>query len=129
MTSMQERRQYPRCTAWLPLRLKAVQGIAEPEPINLLTQNFSKTGLCFPAPKWIEPGKSIEVEVTLLGAGPEGENMKIAGTGYVVRTEATNKPGWYTLAAVIQEPGRGEVRGWHDLADAFDDTPPSTTES
>jgi hypothetical protein len=121
MTAGDERRRHPRCTAWLPLRLKAIGGQVEVEPLTLLTQNFSKTGLCFPAPRKIEPGETIEVEVTLLGVGLAGENINIAGTGRIVRAEAADKPGWYKLAAVIDEPRFGDDPGWQKLTAAFDD--------
>jgi len=120
MTTTDERRRYRRCTAWLPLQLKAVGGKLEPEPLTLITQNFSKTGLCFPSPRRIEPGESIDVEVTILGAGPDGKNINISSTGYVVRVETATKPGWYKLAAVFEEPHSDEEPGWQKLSAAFD---------
>jgi hypothetical protein len=123
MTSAQERRRYPRCTAWLPLRLKAVGGKAEDKPITLLTQNFSKTGLCFPSPRRIELGESIEVEVTLLGAGPAGEDIDISGTGRIVRAEESDRMGWFNLAAVIDEPSSPDETGWRKLAASFQEPP------
>jgi hypothetical protein len=81
MTSMPERRRYRRFMAWLPLRLTAVAGKIEPTPQPLLTLNISKAGVCFPAPRRIEPGELIEVEVTLLGVGPEAKDVHISGAG------------------------------------------------
>jgi hypothetical protein len=121
MTSTQERRRYPRCTAWLPLRLKAVGGKVENKPITLLTQNFSKTGLCFPCPQRIEPGETIEVEVKLLGAGPDGEDIDIPGIGHIVRAEESDRMGWFKLAAVIDEPSSPDGTDWRKLAAAFQD--------
>jgi PilZ domain len=120
MTSTSERRRHPRFNAWLPLRLKVVGVIAEPDPWPLLTQNLSKTGLCFPAPRRIEPGQSIEVEVTLLGAGPGGNNLYISGTGHIVRAESAKKPGWYRLAAAFDESFSGDELEWQKLIAAFD---------
>ena len=114
-----ERRRHPRCTAGLPLRLKTVGGTVESDPVTLVTQNFSKSGLCFRSPRRIEPGESIEVEVTLLGAGSSGENLCVPGTGYIVRTKAALKPGWYDLAAVINQPRDGDELGWLKLAATF----------
>jgi hypothetical protein len=99
--------------------LKAVGGKVENTPITLLTQNFSKTGLCFPSPRQIEPGETIEVEVTLLGAGPGGEDINIPGTGSIVRTEETDRIGWFKLAAVIDEPSSPDGTDWRKLAAAF----------
>ena len=129
MTSAQERRRHPRCSAWLPLRLRVVGGKVEPNPMTLLTQNFSKTGLCFQAPRRIEPSQSIEVEVTLKGAGSGGGDIHISGTGHIVRAENADDPGWYKLAAAIEEPSSGDDPGWQKLAAAFDESPPSETDS
>ena len=120
MTLLPERRHYPRFTTWLPLRLKSVGGIVEPDPLPLVTQNLSKTGLCFPAPRRIEPGQSIEVEVTLLRAGPDSNNICVSGTGYIVRAESTKTPGWYTLAAAFDESTSDEELEWHKLIAAVD---------
>ena len=119
MTSMSERRRYPRFFTWLPIRLTAVAGTIEPEPVTLITQNISKAGLCFPAPRRIEPGQAIEVEVTVAGLGPDGKDIHISGAGYVVRIEPSNKPGWYKLAAEFYEPPGDDERGWHKLAARF----------
>jgi len=119
MTSTPERRRHPRFTAWLPLRLKVVGGIVEPKPAPLVTQNLSKTGLCFPSPQRIEPGQSIEVEVTLPGAGLSGSDTRILSTGYIVRAESTKEPGWYRLAAAFEESPPGNEQDWQKLIEAF----------
>ena len=93
-------------------------GKIEPAPVTWLTQNISKAGLCFPAPRRIEPGQAIEVEVILPGAGPGGKDILVSGAGYIVRVEAGNKPGWYKLAAAFEEPP-GDEPGWHKLAAEF----------
>jgi hypothetical protein len=114
-----ERRRYPRFTTWLPLRLTAVAGKIEPAPVTLLTQNISKAGLCFPAPRRVEPGQVIQVEVTLPGAGPGAKDILVSGAGYIVRVEPGIKPGWYKLAAAFDEPPAGDEPGWHKLAAEF----------
>ena len=119
MTSTPERRRHPRFIAWLPLRLKAVGGIVEPNPAPLVTQNLSKAGLCFPSPQRIEPGQSIEVEVTLPGAGPGGNDICISSAGYIVRAESNKEPGWYRLAAAFEESPPGEEMDWQKLVAAF----------
>jgi len=124
MTSMPERRRYPRFNAWLPLRLTAVEGKIEPAPLTLLTQNISKAGVCFPAPRRIEPGESVELEVTLLGAGPGGKDVHISGAGYIVRVESGSKPGWYKLAGAFGEPPSDDGPGWHEIADEYEKPPP-----
>jgi hypothetical protein len=129
MTSMPERRRYPRFTAWLPLRLKAVSGKIEPAPMALLTQNISKAGLCFPAPRRIELGEYIEVEVTLMGTGHAGKDVHVSGSGLVVRVETGSRYGWYKLAAAFGEPPTGSEPGWYKLASTFDDPSSSATNS
>ncbi len=119
MTATPDRRRHPRFTAWLPLRLKIVGGIIQHDSPPLLTQNLSKTGLCFPAPQRIEPGESIEVEVTFLGAGLGGNNICISSTGYIVRAESTKKPGWHKLAATFDESLSGDDLDWQKLVAAF----------
>ena len=119
MTSMPERRRYPRFVTWLPIRLTAVAGKIEPAAVTLLTQNISKAGLCFAAPPHIEPGQAIEVEVTVAGFGPDGKVIHILGAGYVVRSEPGNKPGWYKLAAEFYEPPGDDERGWDKLVAQF----------
>ena len=120
MTLTLERRRHPRFTAWLPLRLKTVGGIVEPHPAPLVTQNLSKTGLCFPSPRRIEPGQSIEVEVTFLGAGLDGNNIFISGTGHIVRAESAKTPGWYKLAATFDESPSGDDLDWQTLVAGLD---------
>ena len=115
--------------AWLPLRLTAVSGKAESAPIPSLTLNISKAGVCFPAPLRIEPGEFIEVEVTLVGFGLNGEDVHISSAGRVVRVEAGKKPGWYKLAATFGEPPASDKPGWHNVASAFEEPPPSATNS
>jgi|SRR5579872_5080859 len=128
MTS-NERRRYPRFTTWLPLRITAVGGKIEPTPLTLLTQNISKTGLCFPAPDRIEPGQVIHVEVTLSGAGPGRQDICISNQGFIVRIEPGRKPGWYKLAAAFDEPGSGSKPDWHELVERFEKAPTSETDS
>jgi hypothetical protein len=129
MTSVPERRRYPRFTAWLPLRVTAIGGKLEPTPVISLTQNISKAGICFPAPGRIEPGQFIQVEVTLPGVGPIHKDIHISGEGYIVRIEPGRKPGWYKVAAVFDAPGAGNKPDWHKLLEQFEKPPLSGTDS
>ena len=120
MTFTSERRRDPRFTAWLPLRIKVVGGIPQRDPPPLVTQNLSKSGLCFPAPHHIAPGQSIEAEVTILGAGLDGNDIKISGTGHIVRTESANQSSWYKLAATFDEPPTCDEMEWQKLVASLD---------
>ena len=106
--------------AQLPLRLTAVAGKIEPIPLPLLTMNISKAGVYFPVPRRIEPGELVEVEVTLLGTGPEGKDVHISGTGRVVRVDAGILPGWYKVGATFDEPPAGDQLAWHKLAAKYE---------
>jgi hypothetical protein len=86
----------------------------------LVTQNLSKTGLCFPSPRRIEPGESIEVEVTFLGAGLSGNDISICGTGHIVRAESTKTRGWYKLAATFDKSPADDELDWQKLIAALD---------
>jgi hypothetical protein len=120
MTPTPERRHHPRFTAWLPLRLKVVGGMVQPDHAPLVTQNLSKTGLCFPSPQRIEPGRSIEVEVTFLGAGLDGSNISVSSIGRIVRAETAKTPGWFKLAAAFDESPSGDDLEWQKLIAALE---------
>jgi hypothetical protein len=129
MTSIPERRRHPRFIAWLPIRLTAVAGKVEPEGMPLLTQNISKAGVRFLAPRRIEPGQFIEVEVTLGGSGPDGQDVHITSVGQIVRIEPASKPGWCKLAADFGQQPAGDGPGWDKLVAKFQQSPPSETDS
>jgi hypothetical protein len=120
MTLNLERRRHNRIAAVLPLRLIAVAGRVEPSPVTLLTLNISKAGVCFPAPRRIDPGEFVEVEITLTGLGPNREDVRISNVGRVVRVEAGEKHGRYYLAAAFDELSSGGERDWHKLLTVFD---------
>jgi hypothetical protein len=123
MTSESEHRQYPRFSVSLPFRWRLLTGKGEPEVGTLLTQNISKAGLCFLAPRSADPGESIEVQVTLAGYGPHGKDINVSGHGYIVRSEASEEPGWYQLAAVFKEPSPGPGQDWNELAAVLEESP------
>ena len=64
-----------------------------------------------------------------MGVKPGGNKVFISGAGYIVRLEPGNKPGWYKLAAVFDEPPDGDELGWHKLADEFEEPPSSKIDS
>jgi PilZ domain len=119
MNSRTEHRHYPRFAVRLPFRLRLITTSGEPKVKTLLTKNVSKAGLCFFSPLNVEPGVSIEVEVTLAGYGPKGGDLHISSVGHIVRAEAGSEPGWFQLAAAFEEPS--SLSGWNQLAEAFED--------
>jgi len=66
------------------------------------------------------PGQSIEAEVTILGAGLDGNDIKISGTGHIVRAEPAKQPGWYKLAATFDEPPSCDEMEWQKLVASLD---------
>ena len=61
-----ERRNNPRASLSLPLRLTRVGDHLEPIPVTLVTRNISSSGVYFLAPRDFEPGTAIELEVALI---------------------------------------------------------------
>ncbi|HVA17044.1 MAG TPA: hypothetical protein VMV59_04945, partial [Candidatus Dormibacteraeota bacterium] len=62
----EDRRRCPRACLCLPLQLTSIGGRAEALPVTLVTKNISSTGIYFLAPRVIEPGTAIELEVALV---------------------------------------------------------------
>lgn len=94
-----ERRFHPRAALRLPLRLTEVNHVAEPVPITLLTKNISSSGVYFLAPKRIEPGTAIELEVGLVERPLGRGGVRMRTVAHVVRTDDAAEPGWHAMAA------------------------------
>ena len=94
-----ERRFHPRAALRLPLRLTGVDHVAEPVPITLLTKNISSSGVYFLAPKHIEPGTAIELEVGLVERPLGRGGVRMRTVAHVVRAEDASEPGWHGMAA------------------------------
>jgi len=123
MIPILERRRYPRFAVRLPFRLRRVAGRVESQAGTLVSNDVSKTGLRFTTERHIPPGQSIEVELTLAGYGPGGDDLQILGTGYIVRAEESAEPGKYQMAAVFDELPSDNDPGWNQLAKALHDPP------
>jgi len=89
----------------------------------LVSNDVSKTGLRFSTERQIPPGQSIEVELTLAGYGPGGDDLHILGTGYIVRSEESEEPGRFQMAAAFDELPSDNDPGWNQLAEVLDDPP------
>ncbi|MBI1750739.1 MAG: PilZ domain-containing protein [Acidobacteria bacterium] len=94
-----ERRYHPRAALRLPLRLTEVNHVVEAVPITLLTKNISSSGVYFLAPKRIEPGTPIELEVGLVERPLGRGGVRMRTVAHVVRTEDAPEPGWHGMAA------------------------------
>jgi hypothetical protein len=98
-----ERRRNARAYLHLPLRLTAVNGQPEPVSVTLLTKNISSSGVCFFAPRHLEPGTAIELEVALVERPLGQGSVRMATAAHVVRTEPSSTPGWHSIAVCFDD--------------------------
>lgn len=98
-----ERRRNPRAWLSLPLRLVRVGEKIEPIPVTLVTRNISSSGIYFLAPREIEPGTAIELEVALVERPLGMGSVQMCTAAHVVRAEETDEPGWRGYAASFDD--------------------------
>lgn len=99
----EERRRYPRACLSLPLRLTRIGAMPEPIPVNLVTRNISSSGVYFLAPREIEPGTAIELEVALVERPVGFGSVQMCTAAHVVRREECEMPGWRGYAASFDD--------------------------
>lgn len=99
----EERRRYPRAALALPLRLTRVGGAREPIPVTLVTRNISSSGVYFLAPREIEPGTAIELEVALVERPAGFGCVQMCTAAHIVRAEDCDTPGWRGYAASFDD--------------------------
>ncbi|MFY9530349.1 MAG: PilZ domain-containing protein [Candidatus Acidiferrales bacterium] len=99
----QERRRSPRAALCLPLRLTQVDGQNEPVPITLVTKNISSSGVYFLAPRWLEPGTAIEMEVGLIDRPLGQGSVRMRTAAHIIRAEDSDTPGWRGYAATFDD--------------------------
>ena len=98
-----ERRRYPRASLCLPLRLTKIAGVEEAIPITLVTRNISSSGVYFLAPRVMEPGTAIELEVALIERPLGFGSVQMCTAAHIVRAEETSTPGWRAYAASFDD--------------------------
>lgn len=97
-----ERRRSPRAFLTLPLRLIGVAGEAH-IPMALVTRNISSSGVYFLAPRAIQAGSAIDLEVALVDR-PLGQGcVQMRTAAHVVRVDDTEMPGWSGYAASFDD--------------------------
>ena len=94
-----ERRNNPRASLSLPLRLTRVGEHLEPIPVTLVTRNISSSGVYFLAPRDFEPGTAIELEVALIERPLGQGSVQMCTAAHIVRAEEVDMPGWRGYAA------------------------------
>jgi hypothetical protein len=98
-----ERRRYPRAKLSLPLVLTRIGNFQEPVPVELVTRNISSSGVYFLAPREIQPGTAIELEVALIERPMGFGRVQMCTAAHVVRAEETDMPGWRGYAASFDD--------------------------
>jgi PilZ domain len=98
-----EKRRYPRAKLSLPLRLIRVGDVPEAFPVTLVTRNISSSGIYFLAPRELEPGTSIELEVALVDRPLGQGRVQMCTAAHVVRAEESDTPGWRGYAATFDD--------------------------
>lgn len=99
----EERRRYPRAALALPLRLTRIGSKTEPYPVTLVTRNISSSGVYFLAPREIEPGTAIELEVALVERPLGFGSVQMCTAAHIVRAEDCELPGWRGYAASFDD--------------------------
>src|ERR1700727_1424175 len=80
-----ERRNNPRASLSLPLRLTRVGDHLEPIPVTLVTRNISSSGVYFLAPREFQPGTAIELEVALIERPLGQGSVQMCTAAHIVR--------------------------------------------
>jgi hypothetical protein len=99
----EDRRRCPRACLCLPLLLTSIDGRAEALPVTLVTKNISSTGIYFLAPRVIEPGTAIELEVALIERPLGRGSVRLRTAAHVVRIDICEVPGWNGFAASFDD--------------------------
>lgn len=98
-----ERRRYPRASLSLPLRLTRIGDKTEPFPVTLVTRNISSSGIYFLAPREMEAGTAIELEVALVDRPLGCGRVQMCTAAHIVRCDETDMPGWKAYAASFDD--------------------------
>lgn len=98
-----ERRRHPRAALSLPLRLIQIADRPEALPISLVTKDISSSGVYFLAPRRIEPGVAIMLEVALVDRPLGHGSVRMCTAAHIVRAEPADMLGWHGLAASFDD--------------------------
>lgn len=98
-----ERRAYTRARLALPLCLERVAGQRHTHGYSLHTANISSSGIFFLSPLRIDAGTPIELDVQLIGQPLARARVHMSAIAHVVRTETSEKVGWYGVAAAFDD--------------------------
>jgi hypothetical protein len=85
------------------MRLTRIGDITERIPVTLVTRNISSSGIYFLAPRDMEPGTAIELEVALVERPLGQGRVQMCTAAHIVRAEETEMPGWRGYAATFDD--------------------------
>jgi hypothetical protein len=98
-----EKRDSPRASLRLPLKLRSVNGLMEEFPVTLVTRDISSSGVFFLCPKPLASGTEIELDIVLVSRPLGYGNVVVSSKARVCRTEPANMPGWHGIAAKFDD--------------------------
>jgi len=98
-----EKRECPRASLKLPLKLRSVNGILEEYPVTLVTRDISSSGVFFLCPKSLAIETEIELDIVLVSRPLGYGNVVVSSKARVKRVEPANMPGWYGVAASFDD--------------------------
>lgn len=110
-----EKRERPRASLRLPLKLRSVSGVMEEYPVTLVTRDISSSGVFFLCPKPLAPGTEIELDIVLVSRPLGYGNVVVSSKAQVRRAEPANMPGWYGIAASFDDfafDRDDQIPGW-----------------
>ncbi|MGB7847981.1 MAG: PilZ domain-containing protein [Candidatus Acidiferrum sp.] len=98
-----EKRESPRASLRLPLKLRSVAGTMEEFPVTLVTRDISSSGVFFLCPKPLAMSTEIELDIVLVSRPLGYGNVVVSSKARVRRIEAANMPGWFGIAASFDD--------------------------
>ena len=98
-----EKRECPRASLKLPLKLRSVNGILEGHPVTLVTRDISSSGVFFLCPKSLGIETQIELDIVLVSRPLGYGNVVVSSKARVKRVEPANMPGWFGVAASFDD--------------------------
>jgi PilZ domain-containing protein len=98
-----EKRERPRASLQLPLKLHGVSGVTEDFQVSLVTRDISSSGVYFLCPKSLAVGTSIELDIVLVSRPLGYGNVVVSSKARVRRVEPANMPGWFGIAASFDD--------------------------
>jgi hypothetical protein len=98
-----EKRECPRASLKLPLKLRSVNGILEEYPVTLVTRDISSSGVFFLCPKSLAPETEIELDIVLVSRPLGYGNVVVSSKARIKRVEPANMPGWFGIAASFDD--------------------------